>query len=92
MKKYNLYDFEYVELGSDSELRLKVKQNRYTTTSSLKTIRIFNARNRPIQIQIDAIAIQSSLFTFNSESLVLEITNLSLDINKDHFIRIRFSL
>ncbi len=90
--KYNFYEFEYSDLGSESELRLKVKQNRYNSFATLKNIRIFNARNRPLQIQIDALTIQNSLYSFNSSNLVLEISNLTLDLNKEHYIRIRFSL
>ena len=92
MKRYNLYEFEYADIGSESEIRLRVVQNKYITISSLKSIRIFNARNRPLQIQIDGLVLQSSLYVFNSTSLLLELNNLSLDMNKDHFIRLRFSL
>lgn len=92
MKRYNFYEFDFAELGSESEIRLKVKINRYINTAILKTVRIFNARNRPLQIQIDAVTIQSSLFSFNNSNSVLEISNLALDLNKDHYIRIRFSL
>ena len=92
LNKYNFYEFEYSDLGSESDLRLKVKQNRYNSFATLKNIRIFNARNRPLQIQIDALTIQNSLYSFNSSNLVLEISNLTLDLNKEHYIRIRFSL
>ena len=91
-KRYNLHEFTFERVGLDSELRMKVKLNRYNTVSTLKTIRLFDVKSRPTQIQVDAISIQTSLYTFNSANQVLDIDNLNLDLNKDHFIRIRFAL
>ena len=91
-RKYNLYDFTFDKAGLDSDLRLKVKQQRYATLSTLKTIRIFDVKSRPSQIQIDGLSISTNLFTVNTTNQVLEINNLNVDLSVDHFIRIRFSI